>query len=405
MLGFPKALSERQRATILILFAVAALVSVAAGLQNAWLHSQDFQWQPSWFLLHGQVPARAYIDWKHGVGPEYPLFLTQYPGGYPTSGEVFLWPLAAMPWPLAKAVWATLNLGFATGIIFLIVRRYLKTLTGGEIALFTCLFLTGTPFRNGLGNGQHALFALFFFLVALDAQDRRRPAIAALALAMSWFKYTLTFPLTVVFISRKRISAIAGAVLIHVCLSLALALWTGASPIDLVIDPLRSLPELTNYGSISTFSLALKFGIESPIAPAAVSILIITAACFVVLWFGQEDELLSLCLMSLVACVVVYHSLYDHVILVFPLAFLFLHFKGQAMSVDSGVKRVTLLLLMALVLASWYLSRLADALPMLLPVPAASYPAIVVLACLTVTFYISVIATATAIVYGVCCSK
>ena len=85
-------------------------------------------------------------------------------------------------------------------------------MTAHAVIFFMILFMiSGTPYRNQLGVGQHTLFSFMFFLIAVYAcqknEERKDPKkfklSIAVPLAVSYFKYTLTAPLALYFLYKK----------------------------------------------------------------------------------------------------------------------------------------------------------------------------------------------------------
>jgi hypothetical protein len=72
----------------------------------------------------------------------------------------------------------------------------------------------------------------------LDLHQRKRLPLAALCLAASWLKYTISFPLSLVFIRQEWRTTFAIASTVHVGLTLFLAFWTGENPLDLLLGRL-----------------------------------------------------------------------------------------------------------------------------------------------------------------------
>src|SRR5262249_48959720 len=150
---------------------------------------------------------------------------------YPASAEIFLWPVAALSFDDAKWLWAAANILFAIGCVVLTAR--MASASGVVVLGLLGLFLAGTPGWRTIGNGQQGLFSFFFFLLAIELQQQKKAPLAALCLAASWLKYTITLPLSLVFIRQEWRSTFAIASTVHFGLTLFLALWTGENPLDL----------------------------------------------------------------------------------------------------------------------------------------------------------------------------
>jgi hypothetical protein len=284
------------------------------------------------------------LDFVNGAITVDP-FIAGYPN-YPPSALVFLWPLAILPWDVFRIVWAILNACFAIGIVYLLWRLYFKTTGWHVLIVVIALFLLGTPTRNTIGIGQNGLFSLFFFLLALSAVRGGHRVSSAWALAISWLKYTLTFPLSIVFLTKSRLGITAGAALIHAGLTLALSVWTRSNPLELQLGPIRAyfhqIDPLGRFrspvGEVDLFALADRLGLTElatwTALPAAIFIVICAAA--IVLRRQHEDELLNLSLLSLVSTVCFIHSAgYDLILLVFPLSYLARSFAADSKGVKT----------------------------------------------------------------------
>src|SRR5260370_320250 len=222
-------------ALVFFLGGIVAIIWVLEAFGVALHNSQDNDCGPARALLRGLDPYKLYL---HCASCRRPPFLPPVAPMYPASGLILLWPLAVLSWPAAKATWAILNLAFGAGLIVTLYRLFLPD--GGwrcAILAFIALF-AGAPFLTNVEIGQHAVFALGWFVAALLADRRGNTALAAIFLAVSWFKYTLTFPLSLLFVVRARWTPVLAAAVVHVVLTIFAAVWTGRSPLDLLLEPL-----------------------------------------------------------------------------------------------------------------------------------------------------------------------
>jgi hypothetical protein len=189
--------------------------------------------------------------------------------------------------------------------------------------------------------------------------EKKRLSLAGVALAASWLKYTLTFPLSIAFLKRNRVRVAVVAAGIHVILTVALTFWTGASPIDLVLDPLRAGGQYVAEGSIDVFGLSAGLS-ESPLIPGAIAIAILVATAYSVLRNTQGDELFLLSVLSLLASIVVYHRAYDQVVFVFPLAYV-IRSMAEGRARRSMIDRLILALFGLAIAISFYELRIVEA--------------------------------------------
>jgi hypothetical protein len=212
-----------------------------------------------------------------------------------------------------------LNLVFGAGFT-IVLRRLLLPQGGWRSTAFAVVTLfASAPFLTNLEIGQHAVFALGWFAAALWAERRGNAALAAVLLAASWFKYTLTLPLSLVFALRSRWLVLLAATGIHAALTLFVALWTGSRPLDLLVGPLRVMQVVHRPGQFDVMGLAMRAGIASKLIPLAVAGALTATVLGAALRYRAKDDLPLLALLSLFAYAVVYHLAYDLVILVIPL--------------------------------------------------------------------------------------
>src|SRR5689334_16651041 len=192
LIPFP--LSRDRLATMaVILFALAAVILGFEAFSTALRDSRDNDWGAARTLLRGLDPYRLYL----ACAPcRRAPFLPAVDPMYPASGLVMLWPLAALSWPAAKFAWAAFNLTAGVCLVLVLCDLYLRHASWRRRAFAICAFLSGAPFLTNLEIGQHAVFALSWFIAALWVERRGKTGLGAVFLALSWFKYTLTFPLS-----------------------------------------------------------------------------------------------------------------------------------------------------------------------------------------------------------------
>jgi hypothetical protein len=294
-----------------------ACLSLAQGLNNAVLRpngSEDNQWGPSRALLEHRNPYEAYLN----RGADSPFMMAQRPN-YPASGLVLLAPYAALDWPAAKALWALSNVLFTALILWCLFQLLPAHTVATPKVVIATTFMMSTPWRNGVGLGQHALFTLSFFLLAVVMTVRRHHSAGA-ALAVSWFKYTIAFPLSLFFARSKRgwiiILAAAG---IHAGLTMLAAFWIGTSALALLIQPLQVAQSATPQGYLDVFAVATALGVSSRLVPTLAALVIIGATYATIR--RDADVLSSLSTLSLASMTVCFHLGYDLVVLVVPLTY------------------------------------------------------------------------------------
>ncbi len=334
------------RYVILTLLAAMALISLIQGVRNAAQSSQDFQWDAAKALSMGLDPYDLSEDPQKAY--EYPALNDFYrlytDKGLKQNMEANQFPsllLLLLPYTFMKPLTARYaflisNLIFTAGIVFLLRRTFLKDADRDVFAAFMLLMIAGTPYRNQLGVGQHTIFSFFFFLLAVwfegmypceETSDgsaggrvgRRHAGLFAatvISLFICYFKYTLTVPLCLYFVYKKRYPEIALSAAGHVILTAACATELNDSFINMVIKPLRVSSALAAEGGLDFGALL------NGSALAYVLALIVMAVLFVMalrLPEGMDGEFMGI--LVLWSLIITYHRTYDFFVMVTVLAF------------------------------------------------------------------------------------
>ncbi len=311
-----------------LLLGVLAVVSVAQGCRTALspTGSLDFglTLKAATTLLH-ENPYRADIHQAlKGLAtrpvPNQPQAENPYPAIalQAPSALALLWPLVPLSWPAAKLVWLILNLGFTAGTLRLAFRRYLPGRSRWDYAGLTSLLLAGFPWRVVIGNGQHVMAALFFFLLATEMADRGHRMWAGLALAASFVKYSVSLFLLPLFIAKRQWGPLVLALGGHALATVAIAARLGENPVVLMAQSLAATGRtVTSWGYIDLFAAADAGNI--PVAIAITAAAMLTTASLWLAYRRRPPEPVFVSLLCLLALVVVYHRFYDLVILVVPL--------------------------------------------------------------------------------------
>lgn len=349
--------SRRVRVLLLALLCVAALISTARGVQNAWRNSQDLQWSGARLL------AQHIDPWETDLAgdPHHLIRLTQQPNYLPLL-YVLIAPLGWMPAGAAQVTWAVANILFALGSCWLAGRFF--GLSRYMTAVVCCLLLASTPARMTIGNGQTGLLIVFFWSVGLLV-SRVTDGRAAVA-GCSYAKFSFGPPVVVHLWLRAGWRAVMVSVLPVVAGLLLVWLWlTGGHDLAklpaLLTAPLRLMP----IGYFPNGREAnLMDCLEVPLYRArlertmidAITFLISFAVCFVALFrAARGPRALSLraqtALMAVLSFALFKHHAYDSVVLLFALCYLLPLWRHR-------VARVALLVLGYV----WYVERVVDQL-------------------------------------------
>lgn len=313
------------RTAVLVLLATLAAVSVFQGIRNALAFSQDFQWDAAKALAMGIDPYELSMNPENAkVYPELEKFYRMFTDrGLTQKMEanqfpsllVLLFPMTFFPPEAAKVVWCILNLAFTAGIIVLLRKTFFEKTDTYTFAALMLVMLSGTPYRNQLGVGQHTLFAFFFFMLAVYFDKRSRSGqlkdciIIAFCLFVSYFKYTLTAPLVLYFVYRKRYREIVISVCAHAALTVGAAFMLGRSVIYMIKAPLTVASALVAEGGIDLGVLLKGTGAYAAAFVIAAALTVIT----VLLPKGRENILFAV--LILWSLVLTYHRTYDFFVL------------------------------------------------------------------------------------------
>lgn len=311
------------QALLLFLLTCTALVSVSQGCRNAATYSQDFQWDAAKALLLkinpyqesleptgalNQGALKPFYDYFEGIGAPQKMEANQFP-----SLLMLLWPFALLPSAYAKFAWVLTNLFCTTGIIVLLRKTFLKNLDLFSFHVVILLMLSGTPYRNQMGVGQHTLFSFFFFLLAVwFFENTKRGGIpGTLALVISFFKYTLTVPLSLYFIYKRRWKELLAAVVVHVAMTGFSAYWLQESFFNMILQPLAVSSALKSEGG---FDFGALFQ-GSPVAfvLAAIVLLLLLLA---VLKTPAGNEAIVISVLTLWSLILTYHRTYDFFVMI-----------------------------------------------------------------------------------------
>ena len=306
---------------VIILLLLAALLSVVSGIKNAHRFSQDFQWDAAKALCLGYDPydlslgisdtkdiagLDEFYDYFESIDAKQKMEANQFP-----SLLILLFIYTLIPYRISVHIWILSNLIFTAAIIFLLRKTYMKDLDKERFLLLSLLMIAGTPWRNQIGVGQHTLFAFAFFLLAVFLSEKDKYTAAGLALAVSYFKYTLTAPLALIFIYKRKWKSFILSVLVHILLTAASAAYLKESFIDMIIKPLKVSSALAGEGSIDIS--AVLSGSKLAYLLTLILMIILVGLCLRRSW---SPETVVFSFLLLISLVITYHRSYDFFVLI-----------------------------------------------------------------------------------------
>lgn len=298
-----------------------AALSVIIGVKNG-LREFDFQWDPAKLLMMGDNPYLYSLE--HKAIP-YDGFMEKYiDANQLPSCLLLLAPWTFLPQLLANQVWAFCNLAFTAVFLIFAYKSFFEDDPRGKdsYVLITALLLSGTPWRVLVGNGQHLMFSLAFFMPAYYYGKKGKFALSGLLLALSAFKYTTIVPMAVIFIVRRWWKAIFVAVGIHFVATLGIGIYLDDSPIRLVLQSLKVGATLTGGGLTDIASVMAQFGVVDIGFWANIGYALWSIVLLLLLSLKRFDDLLTLSLLAVISNVMFYHRIYDFVTLFFPVVYI-----------------------------------------------------------------------------------
>jgi hypothetical protein len=316
--------------------------------------SRDMQWSGAHLLVQGLDPSAVFeACWPITCG-QHGIILSQLPN-YPISTLVMFMPIGALPWPTAKLAWSLVNL-VSIGALLWALRDYLAaTLDRFSFLVISLGFLLSTPLRNQIENGQLGLFSIAMFALALSAARRKHSIWAGALLALALMKFTLTLPLSLVFVARREWSTLAVAAALHLAATGFAALWTHTDPIALTFGFIRvaDYAITLDWGYVDLFGLSHQLGLPRA-TPLGIGMVLAGVTVYLALRINPQDESLLLSVTSIVALTMFYHLWYDCIVLIFTAVYLAQLFEEEKFS-DGG--RVFAISTLAMIVMSWFVQQ------------------------------------------------
>ncbi len=297
-----------------------SLAFLTIGVTNALLPSgsHDLQWTPVRDLLAGVNPYENFMQWQddgHELTP--PHFLNQSPS-YPASVYVMLAPLGLLDWQVAKITWLTLNLGLIVAILAGLQRQF-PVRQPVVLSLIICSFLCSTPLRASLGAGQINLLSIAAFIWAYNLaqrQDRISHSVSGALLAIAWAKYSLTFPLTLIFINQKNWRPIVVASVVHAILTLIAAFKLQMLPHEFFFSSVAVVLMGDGTGFVNISAVAMLLHLPTAVTMAVI-VFSLCLTGYVVSRARHIKPLVLISFLAMVSYALFYHHNYDFVVLIF----------------------------------------------------------------------------------------
>ena len=255
----------------------------------------------------------------------------------PLGGLVVLAPVAAFPWKAAKLLWLVILLFcFAVTVgVFLRVLGHPWNSFQCSTFLATCLALA--PFHTGIANGNTSILVIAFCAAAIWSATNRHDISAGILFGCACsIKPQLGAFLVLYYLVRQRWRIFGVAVGCTAALNLVAVLYLyirGASWIRDYVNNARGFVASNNIdsfasdnpGRFSLINLQVPFFSITRNSNSAnlwafgITVALICGWMFIVFKRKEENELLTLAAISVIALLPVYHRAYDAAVLVVPL--------------------------------------------------------------------------------------
>ena len=307
-------LSPRWRTLALASLALI-LIAVVRNALTPW--GMDFIsfWAASKLALAGNLPGAYDIALHRSMEEQAAVMTGQMPFPYPPPMFFLIWPLGALPYPWAAALWIGASvLGYVWA-----VRRMMPGFEAMALAL-PAVMLCGMVGQNGLLTA-----ALLIAGLGLIGQ---RPFVAGLLFGCLAVKPQIAVLIPLALIAGREWKAFAGAALSAVTLSLASLAAFGWPAWQGFFDILPFYGQITAGGHVGWYKIATVFaGLRMVGVPATgaafIHGLVALAAVWIVwrIWRSEADQLTrAAALVTATMLTSPYMYLYDQPMLVVGLA-------------------------------------------------------------------------------------
>lgn len=331
--------------------AVATYIYIETGKPSG---GRDFHayWYAGHFVIQRHDPYAAFYA---GEQPELPVryldgvTVNQYPVAQtnleaaPTNTPVMvllLTPFSYFSWNLAKHLFVIINLllMLLTGwmVLRLLPFAGVKLSRSNELLLFLAYFdLSAT--RIAIENGQTTLSVFLFMLFAI-LYAKKSWRITGLSLGIALSKYSLSLPVFLFFVYKRKLKILLLAVSVQLVGVLGLATIAQTSPVVIVMENVRLFFDILNQPGVFVNLASILNAITQNSLLAQTAVFVMTAFVFVLffLWLrgrklkNTSDEVMDFHILTILfiwTILVGYHRIYDTLILIF---FFVLVFKGLA---------------------------------------------------------------------------
>jgi hypothetical protein len=317
------------------------------------LGARDFHqfWYAGHFILQGNDPYEAFFAGEQPTLPvryldgvtidQYPVAqpdLEVTPSNTPTM-LLLLAPFAYFSWGDSKVAFMLINIVLMLVTASLVIRRFpfggIKLTPIEEVFIFL-IFIDFSATRIAIENGQTTLLVFLLMILAIVYADRSWVK-SGLALGVALSKYSLSLPVFLFLLYKRKFKAILLSILIQILGVLGISAISGSSPITIISENIQLFFRLFDQPGVH-LSRWFEFISDNHFI-SLIPALVMTALVFIPVLFwtshhpvssSRTQEVIDFHILTTLfiwVILVAYHRLYDTLILLF---FVVLVFKGLA---------------------------------------------------------------------------
>ena len=300
--------------------------------EGAGAHDLQSYWYPGHFIWQRYDPYRAFLERRQpdlpiryldGVivteGPINKFALEGTAPGYTAPVVLLLAPLAHLSWSTAVILWTMINLSLIVIVAWSVVTILQHSLVSQHGVLLLGILCSLIATREALEYGQPSILILACMLLAL-VMARQHQIVAGIFLGVAMSKYSLAFPVLLLFAYRKWFKGLAVCILLQLLAAFTVA-TIGHTTVPAIFASYYKLLLLhaNQHGYHLTAGLLSGWGLL-----AYALILIGSGALAAILWYWHHrklknqqvpDYVVDVALMTIFMqynLLVFYHRRYDH---------------------------------------------------------------------------------------------
>lgn len=302
-----------------IILMALAIMSISNGILKGVNAGIDFQWDSAKVLALRENPYLA-SDINNG-SKYYDKFADIYGVLEANQFPSLLWlllPYTFLSPEVARTVWVISNVVFLIGTVFLLQKILWGKEKKIDVIMLSLLFIAATPIRKQIFLGQHTLFAFFSFMVAWYLLENKHENLSGIALAISYFKYSLTAPFMLIFLMKRKYKPVIISGIIHIVLTIFSAYWLNENLIVLMFQPLKQAAWLAGEGFADLSALLGRVGIGGSV-PNILTVLIFGSLFIWSLFRKREFRIYDFIFLVYISLIFMYHRRYDYFVMIIPM--------------------------------------------------------------------------------------